>query len=124
MVRWFVACLVLLLAACQAPGSKAGCQASIEWLDFVQLGSIEYIAVPGGVLTPQESDLGLVVAHVKFKLSGNVCDPHYRPKDGDAGLLDPGTPIYAINGHPPSELLAARREGTIRAYEAHPEPYP
>ena len=72
--------------------------------------------MPPGVL--QESDLGPVYAHVKFKVSGNVCDPGYRLKDGDAALLDPGTPIYQVNGHPPSQELAARFNGSIVAYPA------
>jgi hypothetical protein len=57
-------------------------------------------------------------ATAKFKLSGNACDSSYRPKDGDAGFLEPGTPIYQIIGHPPSQLLAARQGGRILAYEA------
>jgi len=33
---------------------------------------------------------------VKFKVSGNVCDPNYRLKDGDAAFLEVGTPIYQV----------------------------
>ena len=61
---------------------------------------------------------GDVYAHVKFKVSGNVCDRNYRLKDGDAAFLDAGTPIYQINGQPPGAQLAARFSGQIIAYSA------
>jgi hypothetical protein len=67
----------------------------------------------------QESDLGPVYAKVKFKVSGNVCDPSYKLKDGDAAFLDPGTEIYQVNGHPTTQELAARFNGQIVAYVAH-----
>jgi hypothetical protein len=51
------------------------------------------VAGPGAPATLEESDLGPVVAQVKFEVDGNVCDPNYRPKDGDAAFLDPGTQI-------------------------------
>jgi hypothetical protein len=47
-----------------------------------------------------------------------VCDPAYRPKDGDAAFLDKGTPIYQVKGYPPSEKLAARFQGKLIAYTA------
>ena len=112
---------LLLLAACQLPGSSPPCTAQIDWVDFIQVGSIQYLAT-GAPDTVQESDLGPTIAHVKFKLSGTVCDPNYRPKDGDAAFLDPGTPIYQLNGHVPSELLAARHDGHLIRYEAKPPP--
>ena len=109
---------LVVLGGCQLPGSSSGCTAQIDWVDFVQVGSIQYVAGPGSSSTLQESDLGPIVATVKFKLSGNVCDPSYRPKDGDPGLLEPGTPMYQVSGHLPSQLLAARHGGRILAYEA------
>ena len=109
---------LLFMAGCALPGSSTACNASIDWVNFIQVGSTQYVAglMPPGVL--QESDLGPVYAHVKFKVSGNVCDPGYRLKDGDAAFLDPGTPIYQVNGHPPSQELAARFNGSIVAYPA------
>lgn len=115
---------LVVLGACQFPGSGQGCTAQIDWIDFFQVGSTQYLTGPGSPATLQESDLGPVVARVKSRLSGNVCDPSYRPKDGDAGLLDPGTPIYQVSGHPSSQLLAARRGGRILAYEAQTQAAP
>ena len=101
------------------PGSEQGCHTvQIDWVDFIQIGSTQYVAGLAAAATVQESDLGPVVAHVKFKVAGNVCDPNYRPKDGDAAFLDPGTPIYAVNGHSTTAMVAAHRNGQIVAYVA------
>ena len=107
---------ILILASCQGLNPNASCSNQIDWVDFIQVASTEYVAEPGSAPTLQESDLGPAYAKVKFKVSGNVCDPNYRLKDGDAAFLDPGTPIYQVNGFPPSERLAARRSGQIELY--------
>lgn len=112
--------LVALLfgGACQLPGSRPSCNAQIDWVNFIQVGSTQYLAGPDSPSVLQESDLGPVYAHVKFKVSGNVCDPSYRLQNGDAAFLDPGTPVYQVNGHPPSEQLGARFNGNIVLYRA------
>jgi hypothetical protein len=109
---------LLLLGACQLPGFSSGCNAQIDWVNLIQIGSTQYVAGPQSPTVLQESDLGSVYAYVKFKVSGNVCDPNYRLKDGDAAFLDTGTPIYQINGQPPAVELAARFNGQIVAYKA------
>ena len=88
------------------PGSGGRCNAHIEWVNFVQVGTTQYVAGLGSPDTLQEADLGPVYAHVKFKVSGNICDPSHRLKDGDAAFLDPGTPIDEVSGSPPTERLA------------------
>ena len=108
----------MLLAACQLPGSTSGCHAQIDWVNFIQVNSTQYVAGPESTTVLQESDLDAVVANVKFKVSGNVCDPGYRVKDGDAAFLDVGTPIYLVKGHPQSEQLAARFNGSLIVYRA------
>ena len=110
---------VVAAAACQLPGSRSGCDnVAIDWVNFIQVGSTQYISGTVPTADLQEADLGPVYAHVKFKLSDNVCDPSYRPKDGDAAFLDPGTPIYEIKNEPPAEHLAARMNGHILVYQA------
>jgi hypothetical protein len=110
--------IVLVTAACQLPGSSSGCHAQIDWVNFIQVGSTQFVAGPQSPTVLQESDLGPIYAHVKFKVSGNVCDPSYRVKDGDAAFLDPGTPIYEVNGQSPAVELAARFGGQIVVYSA------
>ena len=107
----------LLTAACQLPRSSSGCSAQIDWVNFIQVGSTQFVAGPQSPTVLQENDLGPVYAHVKFRVSGNVCDPNYRVKDGDAAFLDPGTPIYQVNGQSPAVELAARFGGQIVVYK-------
>ena len=111
---------LLFMAACQLPGGTSSCNAQIEWVNFIQVGSTQYVAGPQSSTVLQESDLGPVYARVKFKVSGNICDPNYRLKDGDAAFLDPDTAIYQVNGHSVGEQLAARFNGSIVVYRAMP----
>src|SRR5712691_677444 len=108
----------LLTAACQLPGMSSSCNAQIDWVNFIQVGSTQYVAGLQSPTVIQEGDLGPVYAHVKFKVSGNVCDPNYRLKDGDAAFLDVGTPIYQVNGHPSNDQLAAKFNGSLVVYRA------
>ena len=109
---------LLFVAACQLPGSRPTCNTAIDWVNFVVVGSTQYVAGAQSATPLQQADLGPVLAHVRYKVSGNVCDPGYRVKDGDAAFLDPGTPIYEVTGHPPTEQLAARFNGSIVLYRA------
>ena len=113
-----VVAALFLVGACQLPGSHPTCNTMIDWVNFVDVGSTEYVSGPESPGVLQESNLGPVYAHVKFKVSGNICDPGYRLKDGDAAFLEPGTPIYQVNGHPPGEQLAVRFNGSIVLYRA------
>ena len=110
--------VMVLTVACQLPGTSSSCNTQIDWVNFIQVGPTQYVAGPQSATVLQESDLGPVYSHVKFKVSGNVCDPGYRLKDGDAAFLDPGTAIYEVNGQPSSEQLAARFNGSILIYRA------
>jgi hypothetical protein len=118
MRPWFAAPLaaLMLISACQLPGLPQSCNAQIDWINFIQVRNTQYVAGPGTPATLQESDLGPVYMRVKFKLSGHVCDPSYRPKDGDAAFLDPGTPVYQLGGYPPAERLAAHFNGQLVLY--------
>ena len=109
---------LLLAVSCQLPWASSTCNTQIDWVNFVQVGSTQYVAGPQSSTVLKESDLGPVYSQVKVKVSGNVCDPGYKIKDGDAAFLDPGTPIYQVNGHPSSQQLAARFNGSIVVYRA------
>src|SRR5712692_8120597 len=110
--------VLLLTATCRLPGSSSSCNAQIDWVNFIQVGSTQYVAGPQSPTVLQESDLGPVFAHVKFKVSGKACDPNYRLKDGDTAFLDAGTPIYQVRGQAPSQQLAARFNCSILLYGA------
>ena len=107
---------LVLTAACQLPGSASSCNSQIDWVNFIEVGSTQYVAGPQSPIVLKDSDVGPVYGHVKFKVSGNVCNPNYRLKDGDAAFLDAGTPIYQVNGHPSTEELAARFNGSLLVY--------
>jgi hypothetical protein len=110
---------LVLMASCQLPGSQPSCSTvAIDWVNFVQVGPVQYVAGPASPTAIAESDLGPEFAKVKFKVDGNICDPSYRIKDGDAAFLEAGTPIYQVKGHLPAEQLAARMNGTILVYRA------
>jgi hypothetical protein len=109
---------LIVVAGCRLPGVQATCNTSIDWVNFIQVGSTQYVAGPASSTVLQEVDLGAVYTHVKFKVSGNVCDPSYSLKDGDAAFLEPGTAVYQVSGHPSSEELAARFNGSIVLYRA------
>jgi hypothetical protein len=113
-----VVAALIVVAGCRLPGVQPTCNTSIDWVNFVQVGSTQYVAGPASPTVLQEADLGAVYTHVKFKVSGNVCDPSYSLKDGDAAFLEPGTAVYQVSGHPSSEELAARFNGSIVVYRA------
>jgi hypothetical protein len=110
--------ILAFMAACQLPGQSTCGNTMIDWVNFIQVGSTQYVAGVQPDKTLQDGSLGSPVAYVKFKVNGNVCDPHYKLKDGDAAFLEPGTPIYEIKDHPTSEELAAKFDGTFVVYRA------
>ncbi len=110
------AVLALTLMGCGQPVTH------IDWVDFVQFGQVQYLAVDYGGWTGgrplTDRDLGPEFAKVRNKLAGNVRNPGYRSQDGDAAFLDAGTPVYAVNGYEPGFRLVARRDGRLILYEA------
>jgi hypothetical protein len=55
-------------------------------------------------------------------MEGSVLDPGYRPKDGDAAFLNPGTPLYGVKGYKASFRLAAWEDGRLTLFEADTNP--
>lgn len=109
------------LAACVGttePGSSIVC-----WFDFVKVGEITYLGID---LTAgrdiKATDLGDQIGAVAFKLDGNVSDPDYQTKDGDAAFLEPGTPIYRVKGYAASFRVAAKEGDKIYLYEVDHNP--
>ncbi len=122
-ISLIAAIAALILTTC----SGAHTAVSIMWMDFLQIGEIHYLGVhppfaedAGRVI--QESDLGPEFARVRFKVDGNIQRSDYRPKDGDAAFLEPGTRLYRVKGYVPTFRLAAVRDAGIVIYEAAANP--
>ena len=108
--------------ACFQPKSNF---ADVNWIDFVRFNGISYSARlgSGATGTLSESSLGPEFAKVRCKME-SVWDTTYRTQDGDAAFLEPGTPVYTIQGYDPAFRLAARslQTGQFVVYEADTNP--
>ncbi len=94
---------------------------TIDWVHFIKFGGITYITSSNH--QDLKVEIGPEFAQVKFQLSGNVSDPQYQIKDGDAAYLAVGTPIYTVKGYKPEFRLAAREsDNTWQLYEADTNP--
>jgi hypothetical protein len=97
--------------------------AIIDWVDFIKFDGITYLANRSETSQPlQAHDLGRVFATVQFKLEGNVDDPTYQTRDGDAAFLEPGTPVYTVKDYAPHFRLAVKQQEGILLYEADTNP--
>jgi hypothetical protein len=54
---------------------------------------------------------------VNFTLEGNVKNPNYKSKDGDAAFLEKGTVLYSIKNQP--DLLAAKVKDELNGYRIY-----
>jgi hypothetical protein len=111
--------LVSCTSTINGPISSNNQRISIDWVDFMRFGGITYVAVspkPGRPIA--KSDLGPVFATVTYKLNGNVHNPGYQSKDGDAAFLDAGTKVYTVKGYRSTFRLASYKNNTLILYEA------
>jgi hypothetical protein len=120
--RVTVAALLVALMGVTGCGSQ---RHLITWVDFVKHDGVTYIAhrpydQQGSRLS--DSELGPVAFRTRFRVSGNVSDPHYTLKDGDAAYLPKATSVYSVVGFSPRFRLAAKRGGRIGLYEADTNP--
>jgi len=93
---------------------------SIDWVDFVMFNDVKYMAdhYDGGQGL-SDADLDGAYATVRFKLSGNVKNPNYRSKNGDAAFLEPGTKVYKLKNYKPEFRLAVKDGEKLKIYEAY-----
>src|ERR1700687_1057934 len=47
---------LLLMTACRLPGSPPSCNAQIEWVNFIEVGSTQYVAGPPAPTAPPVAD--------------------------------------------------------------------
>lgn len=123
VVLILVAVLLSLTGLMSCTFSPSSSTTQIDWVNFVQFGGITYLANSLPVGRPlQTSDLGPEFAKVTFKLEGNVHDPAYRAKDGDAAFLDAGTIVYTMKGYAPAFRLVAHSNSGLVLFEADTNP--
>ena len=119
---------VVALLACAAL-MTIGCSRGEQGLvlgygDFVCLDGITYEAIQlqAGGVTAGRVDRSSAYARTDVKLQGGD-DPRSGGRSGNvvAGQLEPGTPLYRLEGHDPDSRLAARIDGGLQVYDARIE---
>lgn len=110
-------------SACKDTATGGAAAVMVDWIDFVRLGGIEYVADPAGsVPAVPRSELGPVVGRVTCQLSVlKFSRPPGPAVDGDAAFLPVGTEVHSIAGIAPSCRVAAQVAGSVRVYLAHAE---
>lgn len=93
----------------------------IDWIDFLRLDGIEYVAdLEGRVPDVPARRLGPLVGRVECQLSVlRFSRPPGPAVDGDAAFLPVGTEVHAITGIEPRCRVAAKVDGSVRVYLAH-----
>ena len=102
-------------------------ESAADWVHSIQFGGITYLAKGswgGPIITEGEralttEDLGSELYRVAFRIDGYS---GYSHQDGNATYLNPGTPIYAVEGYSPEFRLAALEDGRARLFEADTHP--
>lgn len=109
---------------CPAVSSRPGEMVSVDYADFVQANGIQYLVAEslGGTSAPVTA---AQVGPVQFRVRRSFSDLNERthqmpsaPRNGDAGALPAGTPVYAVKGWSPLCRLAAQRYGSWLVYLA------
>lgn len=117
-LRGLVMAVCLVLAACDGVRGRPG-TAACDYLDFIRRGGVTYEVADHGVgRAIDRRDLRPVFARITGNppTSGDCLS--YRPRDGDAAFLAPGSSVFRVKGYRPSFRLAARHHGRLRLYEA------
>ena len=113
------AAVAMIACVTAAVGCSRG-SANIEWQQFVEVGAREYVLVSytDGIA----ATLGTTVGTVRHTVAGNVDDPNYRPRDGDAAYLAPGTTLRAVNGFATWFRVGTRSGDQVDVYQLDAPP--
>jgi hypothetical protein len=111
------------VSACASSPKQGAASVMVDWVDFVKLNSIEYVAGPSASTRSAPAlKLGPVVGRVRCQLSAlTFSQPPGPAVDGDAAFLPVGTEVHAIAGIEPTCRVAAEVGGSVRVYLAHGE---
>ena len=107
-------------SACEGTPTQGRSTVMVDWVDFVRLGGVEYVAGLGGsaASVPPEQ-VGSVVGRVECRLSALAFAEQPGPAvDGDAAFLPVGTAVHAVTGWPTSCRVTALVDGAYRLYLA------
>lgn len=107
--------MFLVLSACKY-GGPYGHGGSISWVEFIHINDTEYTQIHSAVLA-DERFVGGKIGEVKFKVDGNVTNPSYQLKNGDAAYLEKGTDLYSVEGH--QHLLAVPSDYEVNGYQLY-----
>jgi hypothetical protein len=113
-----------LLAGLLGLGACCGGQGVIiDWVDFVQLNGITYLAATGPASAgTSDPALGAQLATTTRKLADNETDPHHKVQDGEAAFLPAGTAIYSLRDYKTSFRVAVKGSNGVVIYEADTNP--
>lgn len=105
------------------PTNAPGEYADVDYVDFIKLGGITYTRLGVYAEGPEPPILGEPIGEVTCRLSGYT-GMRYKPRDGDAAFLDPGTPIYSLQDYATSFRVAAESPTVdgFAVYEARTNP--
>lgn len=79
------------------------------------------LTVEGKLTLTLEDLLGTELYRVAFMVADHA-GRNYMLQDGDATLLAPGTPVYAVKGYAPEFRLGALVDGRVKIFEADVNP--
>lgn len=117
----------LLACAAVAVGCSRGESGlTVGYDDFVRLGGITYEAnypeAGGSIAENVDRSRAYARTRVRFQDEAAPARPGGRYRDGDAGQLEPGTPVYRLRGYDPRFRLAARSGDGWSVYEVSRNP--
>lgn len=106
--------ILLLLTGCRSTPFDG--HSVIDWVDFIQLDGKEYNGIHSGVLADKQY-VGEKIGTVGFKVAGNVTNPSYKIRNGDAAFHEKGTEIFTVKDHP--HLIAVKDINTINGFKVY-----
>lgn len=94
---------------------------NLKWGDYVKLKGVTYECQyneNSERVTISEEHIGELLGTTKFKLQGNVRNPYYRMRNGDASILDVKTEIYEIKNNEYKKTIAIKIASNYYLYNS------
>lgn len=108
------------VSACNDMSTTGTSTVMVDWVDFVRLDGVEYVAGVHGVTPVSPAETGQVVGRVRCRLGELKFTRQPGPAvDGDAAFLAIGTELRAVRGYSTSCRITATVDGVNRVYVAH-----